>query len=394
MNSHSPLPEEGRAKRLGLFIYSMAGGGAERTVSLLLPLLARHARVVLILMNDRIDYDLPPGVEIRYLEHSAPDEPGIKKLLKLPLLGWRLARLCRKEKLDTLMAFMNRPNYVAVLARLMGSRVRTIISERAAPSLQHGYGDLQSRINRFLIRRLYPLAHRVIANSRGNRADLVENFGLAPEKVLTLYNPLDRKAIEEKAALPVDFDFAPFTFVTAGRMDRGKNHRMLLEALAQSGLEECKLILLGTGPLREELEEEARRMGIGERVFFPGFDPNPYRWMAKSHCFLFGSNHEGFPNVLSEALACGLPVISTDCPHGPREILAPGTEPSYRLVDTIEPFDAGALVPVGRADLMARAMRDQARSARKPEHLSQRLERFQIETIANQYRKALDDRIR
>jgi len=266
-------------KKLAILIYSMAAGGAERVVSVLLPELTKHYRVTLVLMNDTVFYDIPEEVELRFLERSQPEEPGVMNLLKLPLLAWRYRRLCRKEGMEISLSFMGRPNYVNLLASMAGSGAGTIISERAMPSLQYGYPGLQSMINRRLIRLLYPVADMVVANSRGNREDLIVNFGVPAGKTVTIYNPFDLEYIREKAQKQPAIQKEGFVFATVGRIDEGKNHRMLIEAFSRLDNDMMNLWIIGDGPLREDLEKVVRQKRLEKKVRFIGRQENPFSWM-------------------------------------------------------------------------------------------------------------------
>ena len=348
-----------KRKRLAILTYSLASGGAERVVSVLLPELKKWFDVTLVLMNEEIFYEIPEGVRIRYLGHSDPSEPGWKKLLKLPFLARAYRKFCREEGIEISLSFMTRPNYINLLAKKSGSDIRTIISERSMPSKQYGYPGITSYLNRFLIRRLYPLADRIVANSEGNRQDLIEHFDLLSEKITTIYNPFDVEKIREMMENAPPFEKKGFfAFITVGRVDVGKNHRLLVEALATLGKEiPAKLIIVGEGPLDEELRRYVKHLGIEEKILWAGRQSNPFVWMGFADCFVFGSNHEGFPNVLVEALACGLPVISTDCLSGPREILAMETNynrptQGYRIVGH------GLLIETGNVGAMAAAMKE------------------------------------
>ena len=267
--------------------------------------------------------------------------------MKLPLLARRYAHFCQRASIEVSVSFMNRPNYINILSKRFGFKGKVLVSERAMPSLQYGYGDAVSTINRFLIRTFYPQADAIVANSHGNAADLRENFHIGNVPITVMHNPCDldymAKASRETAdGFPAD---QAFTFITVGRMDAGKNHRLLLDALWALPAPKTRLVLIGDGPLRRELEAHAAALGLAERVIFAGRQSNPYAWLARADCFVFGSNHEGFPNVILEALACALPVVSTDCPSGPREILMPEQESPY-----------GILVPVGDTSAMTDAM--------------------------------------
>ena len=372
-------PDARMKKNLALLIYSLGAGGAERVVSRLIPFLESRYNVTLVLMNDTVFYAIPEHLPVYYLERSQADEAGWKKLLKLPLLAFRYARFCRNHSIDVSLSFMNRPNYINTLSKIFGFKGRVLISERAMPSLQYGYGNTMSKINRYLIKKLYPKADGIMANSYGNAKDLQENFHIQTP-IEILHNPCDTESIaraSRKTAGGFPEDRA-FTFITVGRMDEGKNHRLLIEAMARITDTKARLIIIGDGPLREALENLTIRLGMAERVMFAGRQENPYAWLVRSDCFVFGSNHEGFPNVVLEALACGLPVISTDCPSGPREILAPENGGAF-----------GVLVPVGDTEAMALAMEGLIQDDTLREHYAKRAtiraQAFALEPFADQF---------
>ena len=345
-----------KRKKLAILIYSLAPGGAERVVSVLLPELVRHYRVTLVLMNETRFYPVPEEVEIHWLERSDPAEAGWKKFLKLPLLAWRYRNFCRRNGIGLSLSFMTRPNYINIMAKSLGNGATTLVSERALPSLQYGYPGIASWLNRWLIRRLYPRADCLLPNSFGNREDLIRNFGIPADKCRVLYNPFDLETIREEAEEPPKgWREEGFVFLTVGRLDRGKNHRLLIEALAGIGQSGVRLVIIGEGPLEEELRRRARELGVADRVELVGRQSNPFAWMRRADCFVFASNHEGFPNVLVEALACGTPVISTDCLSGPREILEGCTSYAARE-GGIRITNCGLLVPVGEVEAMCRAM--------------------------------------
>lgn len=337
-------------KKLSILIYSLANGGAERVVSILLKELSETYDITLVLMNNTIQYNLPENQKIVYLEHSKPTENGLFKLIKLPFLGFKYRQFCQQNGIDITLSFMNRPNYIALFSKLIGNPSKIIISERSQPSLQHKYG-LQGLINRTLIKLFYPKADAIIANSLGNTIDLASCFDI--DTVHTINNPFDLETIEILSKKDIDLPHKEFTFVTIGRLDNGKNHRLILEAMKNI---KAHLWIIGEGPLLKMLEEHIRQLSLEKKVFLLGRQENPFKYLDKADCFVFGSNHEGFPNVLVEALACGLPVISTDCPSGPREILASDTNPNMHLKATIGFEKFGILTPVGEIECMREAM--------------------------------------
>ncbi|MGE4294198.1 MAG: glycosyltransferase [Campylobacterales bacterium] len=372
---------------LGVMLYSLSGGGAERVAALLCRELADRFDITLVLMNDRIDYPLPANQKILYLEHSQPDETGLFKLLKLPLLAWRYARLCKQHGFTASLSLMNRPNLINALSKGFGNPARVILSERAMPSKQYGYGDSQSAIMRFLIRRLYPLADRVTANSHGNALDLTQNFGIT-QPVSVIHNPIDLGSIDAQKDEPANLPPHRPLFVTVGRLDSGKNHALLIRAFKTAAPQTAALVILGTGPLQRDLQTLIDRLGLADRVFLNGFEPNPYKYLSKADAFLFASRHEGFPNVLLEALACNLPVICTDCPSGPREILAPATEPTGHLKSGWEAQAFGVLVAVDDEAAFADALKNAPLQSYRAKARSRAAD-FDLRAAAGQFAKEL-----
>lgn len=337
-------------KNLSIFIHSLASGGAERVVSILLKELEKDFNITLILMNPTIHYEIPPNQHIIYLDHSSFHEHGILKFLKLPILGWRYKTICQKNTIDISLSLTNRPNFIAILSKLFGNHSKILISERAQPSLQHK-NNLQGFINKFLIFKLYPLSDTVIANSYGNRYDLYNTFKL--ESIQTIYNPFNLQSIANLAKMEIPFSKTKFTFVTVGRLDDGKNHLILLEAIKTL---DAQLWIIGEGSLRNQLEKFIFDFNLEEKVKLLGLQSNPFAYIAKADCFVFSSNHEGFPNVIVEALSCEKTVISTDCQSGPREILAPLTDYTHQLKHNIELAEYGILTPINNSAMMTKAM--------------------------------------
>jgi len=191
------------------------------------------------------------------------------------------------------------------------------------PSLQYGKG-ISGFINRTLIKLLYPKADLLFANSKGNAIDLENNFKI--KNIQVIYNPFDIDKIKEKSKESVNLK-SGFNFVTIGRLDEGKNHQLLIKAMREI---EGNLYIIGDGVLRGYLEQLIYTLNLTDRVFLVGKQKNPYKYLSKADTFLFSSNREGFPNVLVEALACEIPIISTDCKSGPREILAPDSDITFK----------------------------------------------------------------
>ncbi len=369
-----------KMKELSILIYSMGSGGAERQVSILLKELSKKYEIQLVLMNDAIFYEIPKNICVKYLEKSKPNENGVIKLLKLPLLGWRYKNIAKNS--DISLSFMTRPNYINIFAKLFGSKIKTIVSERSYFSIQYGYKNLQSIANRYLVK-LYNYADVVVTNSKENAKDLSENFSIK-SPIDMIYNAIDISYVLKQKREYVDIEKKHFTFVTIGRIDRGKNHNLLLEAVAKL---DASLWIIGEGCLMDNLKFKIENLGLKDRVRLLGRQKNPYKFLSKADCFVFASSHEGFPNVLLEALACGLPVISTDCKSGPREILAPSTD--YIELRDIEMAEYGILTPVGDAKTMTKAMEIMIKDAKLRDIYrrisSKRVENFEIHKVIDKW---------
>lgn len=176
----------------------------------------------------------------------------------------------------------------------------------------------------------YKLADRIISCSEGAADSFSDLFKIAPRRIQTILNgvPLERVLAGAAQPLPEAYRkiFERPTVVTVGRLDPQKGQKYLLEAhalLLREGIEH-NLVMLGDGPLLYELQDQARALGVEDSVFFPGFQPNPHPFIKNATVFALSSVFEGFGLVLVEALACGTPIVSTDCPSGPSEVLGGG----------------------------------------------------------------------
>jgi N-acetylgalactosamine-N,N'-diacetylbacillosaminyl-diphospho-undecaprenol 4-alpha-N-acetylgalactosaminyltransferase len=196
-----------------------------------------------------------------------------------------------------------------------------IISERSNSSNQYGYNNLQSWINTFLIKKMYPRADLIITNSKGNAEDLISNFEVPSNKITTVYNPISIETIYAIEPKKDFFETDYFNLISVGRLDKGKNHQLLMRSVEKIKSKKIRLYIFGDGELKLELQKLIEDLKLENIVFLMGFHSNPYQYLKAADLFVFASNHEGFPNVLLEAMTCKLPIISTNCPSGPNEIL-------------------------------------------------------------------------
>lgn len=340
--------------KVSLFIHSLAGGGAERVVSQLVTYLQqKNVNVYLVLMSDIFAYDIPEDINITYLEKTQLDESGLIKLIKLPLLAYRYHTFLKREGITVSLSFLNRPNYVNILSKLMGTSTTVIISERSSPSAQYGGSSAHSKINSYIIKKLFIKSDGIIANSKGNRLDLIHNFGIPEDLIVTIPNPIDINKVLDSPEDKDIYDKRYFNFISVGRLNRDKNHELLIRSLAQTENKSVRLYIFGSGELHKFLEALIIELQLQNQVFLKGFTKKIFTYLKGADAFLFGSNHEGFPNVLIEAMACGLPIITTNCQSGPAEIMKCSVQ-NHSDKNVITDF--GILVPVNNIIQMTNAI--------------------------------------
>ena len=373
-------------KNLAILINSFGSGGAERVVSILLREL-KEFNITLVLLERDIFYDIPKDVEVIYLSNSNINRSGVKKLLMLPIFAFKYKKILKDKNIKISLSFLTRSNYVNTIAKLFGSKAKTIISERSYFSFVYGDKNLNSFINKKLVS-LYRFANFATANSKGSALDLAKNYKVKNVKVI--YNPIDIEKINALKSKKIDLLKKRFTLITIGRLVKEKNHSLIIDAIKDIDVD---LWIIGDGELKYELEEKIKSLSIEDRVFLLGREENPYKFLDKVDAFVFASNYEGFPNVLIEALACKLPVISTDCLSGPREILAPNTE--YKNLEDIEVAEYGVLTPVGNLNSLKKAINLIKMSANlRDEYISKsykRLEPLTIKNITKEWNKLLKE---
>ena len=352
-------------RRLGILIPMKAWGGIEgKVVTLCREFLARGVEVELFLpRGGQIPYPdrLPEAVRITDL-HSGGKLDTVRKL----------AGHLRDRRLDALLAAKDHGVKAAILARrLAGARVPIHIKLTNTVSV-----TLRRPAKRWLARWLYPHADGAIAVSEGVRRDFLDHFAMPPERVVTIYNPTIPLDFDRRAAAEVPHpwlkDAAVPVVMGVGRLTDQKGFDTLLAAFARLRAQrEARLILLGEGPLRSALQEQASALNVAADVDLAGATPDVLPWLSRASLYVLSSRYEGLPNVLIEALAAGAPVVATDCPSGPREILEDG-----RL---------GPLVPVDDVDALAEAMARTLGTPPPRELLEPSLERFRSGPVAQRY---------
>ena len=402
--------------RIAILAPSLAGGGAERKALFIASGLLARGHEVDVLLHDLVCHypeEVPAGIRLFVLSKrsDAVTRASLDRLAVVPqpIFPARPPRRVRFPR-TALVSRVPRPQVPLLLggrpprwaagiaayvdrerpAALLAMNVLAATATTMAASLVHHpprivatlHDVLRTRRLRQRARRSYPYANAAVGVSRGVTAELANLPGVSRERIHTVYNPVlspDLKRKAREAAGHPWFDEPDRPVVLAiGRMKKVKDFATLIRAFARLHAgRPARLTVLGDGRLRPHLAALTRRLRIADSVDFPGFVTNPYAFLAKADLFVLSSRHEALPTVLIEAMACGCPVVSTDCPVGPREILEGG-----RL---------GTLVPVGDPDALADAMARTLDAPPDPDLLRERASFFNVERAVERYEKLLLD---
>jgi len=362
-------------QHVGLFFSNFNGGGIQRVMlSLAEGLLQQGCRVDLILVRAEgpLSTEIPAGCHIFDLQTGHASKSLFKLIYYLS-----------SEKPRVVLSSQTHINVIAVLARILsGWSGRLLLSEHIALDFASRYPtNWKDRFFPILARIFYRGADEIILVSKETARHFVQATHLPEKMIKVIYNPVvSEKQIEQSKVHPNHAWFtSPGTpvLLAAGRLTRQKDFTTLLKAFAllHKRLPETKLMILGEGEERAHLEQLSEELGLHDAVQFPGFVINPFAYMANASVFVLSSRWEGFANVIAEAMACGTPVVSTDCPSGPAEILEGG---KY-----------GRLVPVGNPEALAEAIFQELKYPHDKNLLMQRANEFSIDNILPQYIECL-----
>lgn len=371
-----------RRQKIMFVIPIVGGGGAERVLLYLMEELKSEKWDKILITFDEIEYykkEIPNDVKIIILKK--------KRSIDFFKLIFSLAQIIKQEKPDIVNSHLTYANILSLLSAMVsGYRGPIILNE-------HNFMSINLRqekyffIKKTLIKKLYPRAAAVISVSKGARDDLIKNFRVRPEKCLTIYNPVDIERIEKMTSEPIDHPW--FTeniplIISCGRLTKQKNYPLLLKAVKLTSQErDVRLVVMGDGELKSELESLALKMGLANRVEFLGFRSNPFKYLARAHVFVLSSSWEGFGNVIIEAMTCGVPVISTRCPAGPDEIIMDGKNGILVDVDNAEALSKGILRLLADVELRKKLIIEGKARAKD----------FQVEKIISQYEEVFDKAI-
>lgn len=337
-------------KQVLVFRPTLGDGGADRVTVTLLQHLDRTRfapSLALVRRGGVLADEVPRDVPV--IDLGAP---------RLTAAVPYLARAIRAHKPDVVVCTAGGGNVVAVAAhRLARSRARLVLSERSSLR-RRDRSRLRTAVELRLKRLAYRRADLVTAVSEGVAGDLVDLLALDRARVQVVYNPVIADDLAARAAEPIAHPWfaepAPI-LLAVGRLVEIKDYPAMLSAFATiRRTTNARLAILGEGPLRGALEARARSLGLGDAVAFLGYDKNPYRYMKRARLVLQSSRAEGLPGALIQSLACGTPVVATDCDHGPREVVRDGVDGYLVPVGDVQALATRALAILGDAGLAAR----------------------------------------
>ncbi|MEM3448286.1 MAG: glycosyltransferase [Nitrososphaerota archaeon] len=328
-------------KKLLILSPSLAGGGFERVISLISLNAPRDVDVSIGIFKKIISY--PVRSPVYLLGDYNNIFAAFKAYINLNKLIYRL-------KPDSLIFFGIGQGLGVSLLSISKNKFLSVRNYRFEPNKHLLYKKIYFKLLFALCTKI--LTKKIIVNSLPIKQKLLEEYRIRGNKVKVIYNPVDLKMIKELASMHIDINEAEVfkhpVIINVGRMINQKGQWHLIRAfkLVNEEIPNTRLVILGEGKLRDYLVRLINELKLNDNMYLPGWKSNPFKYMARSTLFCLSSLWEGFPNVVVEALACGLPVMSTDCLSGPREILAPGTEYKVDRLKGPEYAEYGILMPV------------------------------------------------
>lgn len=352
-------------KNIAIITSSLTKGGAERAAGLLSVCLNKYYNVYLFLLqNDVINYQHEGrivNINLNKNYSKIKNKYGILGVLFCKYAYIKAVSDLRKFKkqynIDCAISFLDTPNLMNIFSRV---NEKILVSVRSTRSLQKE--TKIQRIENLGIKKYYNNTDKIIAISYGVAADLEKNFDIKKKKISVVYNFFDFDYIKQKASEDIDSELEKImknkkVILTMGRLVPAKNHLGLIDACHNlfKKIDNTILIILGSGELKQKIQKRISDLGETHRIFQIDYQENPFSIMNKSDIFIMNSEREGFCNAIIEAMACGVPVISTDCLSGPREIIGNINEYKNNISD-MQVCDRGILVPTNNSIELEKAI--------------------------------------
>jgi len=362
-------------KKILFVLSSLGSGGAEKVaVQLLNHLNGKKYNITVVIFERKGEFlkDIPGNIYVYDLKWE--------NRFSFPKLVYKLSKIIKDTSPSLIISFLIYSNFVALLARAAAcSRVPVIIAEHSVPERTMKIGRYYL-LKKWFYKLLYPKAERIIAVSKGIKDELTDYWEIPCRKVEIVNNAIDLNLIEKLSGETIRHqnDISVPEIIAVGRLSEPKGYPYLLKAIKLViDITPVHLHIYGDGDEKKRLEKMVKDLGISEAVSFEGYKENPYKYMSKGAVFVLSSLWESFSIVLIEAMACGIPVVSTRCPYGPEEIITDGIN--------------GLLVPVADENALAEAilkvLNDDSLRVRLIEAGKRRAEDFVIEKMIAGYER-------
>ncbi|NND06802.1 MAG: glycosyltransferase [Saprospiraceae bacterium] len=347
---------------IAVLINSLAIGGAERVaLTLLKEIHQRDHQTILICVDAEDGYEPPDFCEIIYLTNFNKLHHPIYKIIWITICAFRLRMLIRNKNIHAVQSHLNRANLINTASKIFGATHYAQIVLHT--QLRFSRWRLIAWVKKTLFKWLYTKADLMVSISSAMQNRISDTLNLVegqPYQVV-IPNPhdIDRiKALAKAEPEGFTFDKKKKYLISAGRQIELKNVAKIIEAFSkvEKIIPDVELIILGDGPSKSFNQSIALREKLTHKIHFMGHMPNPFAYVSRCDLLVLASESEGLPNIIIESLICDVPVLSSDCPTGPREILSPDSDVSGQIIDQIEYAPYGVLFPTRRPDLMAEAM--------------------------------------
>ena len=372
--------------KIAFLIDGLGCGGAERVACGIINELAKTHDCTLIAVRKikEISFFIDERVKVISLDMTPSSSPF--RHYKWLVMMYKLIKLFRKNQFSSVVSFLLCSHWLNVASKPFAPH-KAVISVHLNMSEISNIEKTTTR-SKIITKFFFSKADEIFAVSKAATLDLRENFGI--KKAFCIYNPVDIAKITELKNADIEIKKDKFTFISVGRLTKVKNHKILLEAMRKI---DANLWIIGAGELENEIMNFIKEQKLENKVKMLGQKENPFAYMTKADALVLSSLSECLPCVLIEALACSLPVISTDSKSGPREIIAANSDINKILKDEIEICEYGILCPNNDANLLAKAMSEMMENSALREDLKARAtlraKDFDKNLIISEYEKVL-----
>lgn len=362
-------------KALIFLVPSLQGGGAEKVAFELLPYLSEKFRVTLAMLEDRCVYNV--AQKIPKVSFSPPLSSYMDHIVRLPYHVVSLTSLIKNTGAKTVLSFMEQANIINILCSFFTNHYG-IISQRIMPQSQYRRKGYLGHAMLFGSKLLYPKASHIVAVSNGIKNFLLSHYGINNANVSFIPNPVNTETLLGQARQPLPFPVKKPYILHVGRFSiEHKAQDIVLEVFSRlrARYYSLNLVFVGDGDDKKKIVSLTQSLNLSDAVYFAGWRENVATFMANAELLLFPSRREGWPNALVEAMACGCPVVASDCESGPREIIG---NDSYGLLVPVNDVEA-------LCDAASRLLENKNLAAHFREQGYRRAQEFAAEKISSEY---------